>query len=372
MVRTIAVVLAGAVAKGAFEAGVIQALARTDVKIARIVGASSGALNGTVLASAVRARNLVAGAEVLAGLWRDRAEWHEVFHASLRDIVKLDGLSDQQRLLGLLRDHVPPSQPAEPDPVNLRLIVAALHGYPGEIGERPATTFEAICDFHGDDFGSRAGLDRVFSAAVASAAFPVMFAPVEVPGVGPCVDGGLVNNTPMKWALDGKIGTEIDAIVVISTSVEHRTVPPGELKALSLVGHLADMLIEERLYRDLREAEQTNASLGRLDQLVRQGALGAAQLDAVKDAIGWSKRRVVDIIPIRPTRELPGNAFAGFLNDEYRREYLDAGYLRALEVLGGRGWSLRRTDAAPVWRADAGVAADPIAAPRPVERDRAD
>src|SRR4051812_31969664 len=108
--RTIAVVLAGAVAKGAFEAGVIRALVRADVKIVRIVAASSGALNGTVLASSVRNRDLVRGAEALVALWRDHAEWSEVFHASIRDVLKRDGVSDQKRLLALLRDHIRPSQ----------------------------------------------------------------------------------------------------------------------------------------------------------------------------------------------------------------------------------------------------------------------
>jgi NTE family protein len=63
--KTIAIVLAGAVARGAFEAGVIRALADADVKIVRIVAASAGALNGTVLASAVRERKVRAGAEAL-------------------------------------------------------------------------------------------------------------------------------------------------------------------------------------------------------------------------------------------------------------------------------------------------------------------
>lgn len=368
--RKIAVVLAGAVAKGAFEAGVIQALARTDVQIVRIVAASSGALNGTVLASAVRARNLIAGAEVLAELWRDHAALREVFHASFRDILELDGLSDQKRLLALLRGHVLPSQPEDPDPVNLRLIVAALHGAAGKIGARPATTFEAICDFTSEHFASQAGLEQVFSAAVASAAFPIVFAPVEVEGVGPCVDGGVVNNTPMKWALDGDIGRELDAVVVIATSVERRTEPPGSLRGMGLVGHLADMLIEERLYRDLREAEQVNDTLAKLRALARPGGLSASQLADVIAALDWTGRRVVDIIPIRPEKELPGNAFSGFIHERDRRDYLDAGYLRALEVLGGRGWSMRP----PSVRHDdvVGVAADPVVPPVAIEGDRAE
>lgn len=38
---------------------------------------------------------------------------------------------------------------------------------------------------------------------------------------------------------------------------------------------------------------------------------------------------------------LPGNAFAGFFDAGLRSEYLDIGYNRGLEVLGGLGWSHR-------------------------------
>lgn len=338
--RTIAVVLAGAVAKGAFEAGVIRALVRADVKIARIVAASSGALNGTVLAASVRTRNLVEGAEALVALWRDHAEWTEVFHVSWRDVLKRDGVSDQSRLLALLRDHIPPTQPADPDDVNLRIIVAALNGCRGAIGAQDATTFEAVCDFDTAAFGSRAGLERVFAAATASAAFPAVFAPVEVDGVGPCVDGGAVNNTPMKWALDGAIGAQVDAIVVVATSVEQRIEPP-DLSGVGLVGHLADMLIEERLYRDLREAEQVNEGLARLGALVEQGVLDGAQLAQVTGAIGWGRRRPIPVIQIRPTTQLRGTAFSGFFHADLRSEHLEAGFNRGLEVLGARGWAPR-------------------------------
>jgi NTE family protein len=348
--KTIAVVIAGAVAKGAFEAGVIQALARADVKIARIVAASSGALNGTVLASAVRTNDLVGGADRLARLWEDHAEWNEVFHLSFRDLWKRDGISDQKRLLRLLSDHIAPSQLAQPAPVNLRLVVAALAGCPGRIGARSATKYESIRDFYSDDFGTPERLRDVFTAAMASAAFPLAFAPVDVEGVGLCIDGGCVNNTPMKWALKTSIDEDsdaidpidaIDAIVVIATSVEQQTTPPGDLSGLStMVGHIANMLIDERLYRDLRGAENLNTRLAALDQLVTDGKLTPSALEDVKRALGWTHRRQVEIISIRPEKPLQGNAFSAFSDREMRRDYLAIGQNRGLEVLGAwqRAW----------------------------------
>jgi len=70
-------------------------------------------------------------------------------------------------------------------------------------------------------------------------------------------------------------------------------------------------------------------------------------------------------VPIRPTRELRGNAFSGFFHADIRREHVDAGYLRGLEVLGGLGWSMRPTGraAAAPDRAAAELAAD-VTAPR--------
>lgn len=352
--KRIAVVLAGAVAQGAFEAGAIQALVRANVEIVRIVAASSGALNGTVLASGLRARNGIAGAETLAMLWRDHAEWNEVFHTSFRDLLKRDGLSDQKRLLKLLREHVAPSQPDDPAAINLRLIVAALHGCAGNIGARPATTFESVRDFYTGDFGTAEALETVFTGAVASSALPLVFAPVDIPGLGPCVDGGAVNNTPMKWALDGALGAQIEAIVVIATSVEHRAGPIDVTGFTSYVGHIVNMLIEERLYRDLRESEQINAGLAALDDMLRAGELSQGQLDRIKRALGLSGRRAVDILSIRPLAPLPGTAFSGFFDADLRAKYLEAGYLRGLEVLGPaeRAWrqaepAAPRSDAAP-------------------------
>jgi NTE family protein len=337
--KRIAVVLAGAVARGAFEAGAIRALAGADVEIVRIVAASAGALNGTVLASSVRNRNLRAGAEALNALWRDHATWSEVFHPSLRDILARDGISDQKRLLALLREHVPPAQPADPADINLRIVVAPLNGCRSSVGQHPATTFEAICDFDTTAFASSEALEGMFAAATASAGIPVVFAPIDIDGLGPCIDGGMVNNTPMKWALDGSVGTEVDAIVIVATSVELSTEPVADLGFLGMVGHFAEMLIDERLYRDLREATQVNDTLARIDALVQDGVLDCAQHARVMAALGWTGRRTVQVVQIRPTAALRGTAFSGFFHADIRSEQLEAGFARGQEVLRALGWS---------------------------------
>jgi NTE family protein len=326
----IAVVLAGAVAKGAYEAGVLQALVRANVHIVRIVAASSGALNGTLLAAAVRARTLPASTDQLVELWRDEASWRRVFHPSLHVLRTLQGVSDRERVLALLRAHVAPVPLG--DEIDLLLLVAPLGGVTSVIGDRPATTYESVQRFTGADFATRDALEHVFDAATASSAFPLIFAPVELGSLGPCVDGGAVNNTPVKWALDGD---PVDAIVVIATSVELRTgPPPDELHGLALASHLANMLIGERLFRDLHEAEQVNTTLAQFEQLVATGVLSQAQLDQVIAALAWQDRRRVRIIEIRPREELSGSSFSGFFDQTLREQHIAAGRERALEVLG--------------------------------------
>ena len=329
---TVAIILAGAVAKGAFEAGALSVIADANVRVARIVAASSGALNGTYFAAAVRARRERAAARDLIELWQDHAGWSDVVHASFADLTHRTGLSDQTKLRALLREHVRPARLADPAPINLRLIVAPLAGTSGEIGGESATTYEQVVEFDGSDFDDDASLDGVVTAAVASAAFPGLFAPAEVPGLGACVDGGVVNNAPVAHALDGELGQSLDAIVVISPTVLSASPIPAELRGVDLAGHLIEMLINERLYRDLREAERRNRTLSALERLTA-GVLDAEQVAQVRRALGWENVRPIDIIQIRPLAPLPGTPFTGFLDAACRSLYVCAGIERARQVL---------------------------------------
>ena len=68
---SIGLVLSGGGAKGAYQVGIIKALAEMDVPIAAISGASIGALNGAVAASS---DSLDSAARRLEKLWRTIAE----------------------------------------------------------------------------------------------------------------------------------------------------------------------------------------------------------------------------------------------------------------------------------------------------------
>ncbi len=325
----VAVILAGAVAKGAFEAGALDVLGARNVKIVRIVGASSGALNATVLASGVHAGDVLGATSKLVKLWQDDANLSHVFHFNPKDVLTLRGLSDQTKLLRLLESNVAPRVGGHP--VDLRIIAAPLGGTASAIGKDAATTYERVFRFDQRAFENAASLLNVFTAAAASASFPGAFAPFDPGGeVGPCVDGGIVNNTPIKYALEGG---GVDTVIVVSPTAQ--VVAPEAMASLAganLVGHIADMLINERLYRDLREANQVNDGLNRLAQL----GLAPELLENVKGAIGWTGRRSLEIVTIRPLAPLPGNAFSGFVSGDTRKQTIAIGRERAMAVLGTR------------------------------------
>ncbi len=317
MPKPIAVVLAGAVAKGAFEAGALEVLVKNDVQILRIVAASSGGLNGTILATSIRqGRQREAGPD-LVKLWENDARWEEAFHFSFRSVLHLQGLSDQKKLLQLLGEHVK----ARSGTVDIELcfVVAALGGVKTTLAGRPATTFEALKTFSNKDFDTDDGLARVLQAAVASSAFPGAFSPVQLEPFGDCVDGGTVNNAPVGRALGG-LGSKAEAVVVIAPTVELETAPAGtSWEGSALVGQLADIIVNERLYRDLKEAYETNDALKKLAQLSPDTRA------EVLEALGWQDRKVMQILPIRPSAPLSGGSFSALFHADLRKRYVEAG-----------------------------------------------
>ncbi len=96
-----------------------------------------------------------------------------------------------------------------------------------------------------------------------------------------CIDGGAVNNTPLGYALDHPF--EIDRVFVVSPQPRVASSRATDAKGIGLAMHLADMLVEERLYRDLRGAYAVNAALARLAQVVPDAELRAQVLETV----GW-------------------------------------------------------------------------------------
>ena len=326
----VAITFSGAVANGAFEAGALAVLSEEDLPITRVLGTSSGALNATLFARYLLAGDPRAGAKELVALWRTEASiWH-VIRPSWRGIRTFTGLSGQSGIVEILRRHVAPVPEARAD-VDLFLVVTALDGRLGDIGGSAATTHEGVCHFRGDDFATPERLERVFQAAAASAAFPGVFAPANVPGLGPCSDGGIVNNTPLAHVLDADVGRVV--VLVPSPRVSHDQPPrnPG-----ALLGRIADVIVQERLYRDLRAAEKVNARIAALDDLAVKGNDRSLLYDA-RIAAGLGGKRRVRILEVRPDRALP-NPFSGFFSRKSREDLLERGREAAQRALRLDGW----------------------------------
>jgi NTE family protein len=334
-----ALILAGAVAKGAFEAGALEVLAARGIGVRRIVSASAGSLNGAVFAAGLRIGRALDAARSLVELWTDHASWNDVFAPSAMALFGLRGLSRTDRVRAILEEQLARwlDDPAAPPtaarvPIELRLVVTLANGTVEALGPGHATTFERVLPFDGSALDDRDARQPLVAAAIASAAFPLVFVPVDLgPGLGPAFDGGAVDNAPIHEAVHG---TQVDRVFVVSTGPAE--VPPlPSFSGEALVNRLAEILIGERLFRDMADAFQTNASLRALDALVTDGTLTPAQLGRVRQSLGWSGLRPLEIVPIRPSRPLEGGPFSGFFSADTRRGYIEEGRRAAVVALDG-------------------------------------
>ena len=299
---------------------------------------SAGALSAVFLASAVRdGRDLGVAAAELAALWRTKATAAGASDVSPGALATRTGFSTNRKLLSLMRKYVRPARGRRP--VELRLVMTNAAGEAsGDVGDGvEATTFEHVARFSGSAFDTEEGLDAVFRAACASSAFPVAFQPVDMPVRGktvPCFDGGLVDNAPIKLAIDDPYVSRVFVVVPYPLVYE----APARLQGGALLIHLAEIVIQERLYRDLREAHATNEALERLEALVPNPRARAAILGA----LGWRGRRRVEIVEIRPEASLPGGAFDGLFRPALREAYIDAGE-HAAETWFDQRWAILRS-----------------------------
>jgi predicted acylesterase/phospholipase RssA len=335
-----ALIFAGGVAKGAFGAGAIEVLTARGLRFDRIVGASSGALNAILIAAAVRRGCVELAARQLVELWLEDAHWTRFLDPSVRTIFSARGISDSDRLIELMRAQLAALPTGSSAAVQLRLIVTAIDGVTVTTVEGPATTFEDVRRFESSDFDTDEGLEAVIRAAAASAAFPGLFAPVALPPHGPAVDGGVVSNAPIKEAVaDGDIDRVFVIIPYPALDEQRRAYQGTELAA-----RLVEILIQERLFRDLREAAERNRSLAALGALVHEGRLESEQLRAVLASIGWQRARPLEIIPIRPAHPLDGGTFSGFFDRSLRTRYVEQGRDAARTALSTAAGELRVSD----------------------------
>lgn len=339
-----AAVLAGGVVKGAFECGALEVLVAAGLPITRLVGASAGALNALAFASGIARGQPLGALRDLGSVWANHAS-ASLLQPSLRALASGQGLADARPLLDLFREHVRPVE-VPVARVELRVVVAPIAGRWVQTfwDPRGRTTFETALEFTEEDFHPDR-IERVYLAAAASAALPGAFSPVELEDLGPCVDGGAVDNAPIKHALHGDRPGDlpVDTVLVITPEParhveEHDRV--ASLRGIELAARLADVLINERLYRDLKEAYEVN----RLVCSLRAAPLDDEARADLLSAIGLPNAREVKIVEVRPEEALEGHFLSGFFAPELRIQYLAQGRDAALRVLP----TLRRDSAVSV------------------------
>jgi NTE family protein len=323
-----AIVLAGAGTHGSFEAGALEVLLQAGHRFGTVVGSSAGALNGSLLATATRAGQELDLASALPQTWLDHTGFWDVFTPSLSGILELSGFSTQSKLLAQVEEMASRWLPGAGAPVRLVIIVAALEGRPTEVDGRPATTYEQAITFANADFDNPQSRQPIYQAAVASGAVPLVFVPVEVPGLGPCADGGLVDNTPIKRALADPEVTRVFVVVPYPSPVD----PPPPRHGLDYVAHVLDIFIQERLTRDLKDAAETNRQLAALDGLSKD--LSPQILQNLRSALGFERKRQVEIVQVRPPQTLAGNQLSGFGNREKTQAQIDSGRAAARAAIG--------------------------------------
>ncbi|MCE9573838.1 MAG: patatin-like phospholipase family protein [Deltaproteobacteria bacterium] len=329
-----ALVLSGAVAKGAFQAGVLEQIASARIPIARIVAASAGAMNGAAFAAGVRYGRIDLAADVIIETWLRDATWLRFLRPSLVGLLR-GGVSSTRAVADVVLDGLARIAPTSPLPapvadIALQMVVAPLLGTSSARGSEMAiegdTTFEYVTGFEGAAFDSDEGRRRLVTAVTASAAFPLLFAPVEIEGLGPCVDGGAVNNAPVSVGLDSP---EVTRVIVVTDS-PRRVRDDEPPRGLDIVGRLAEMLVNERLFRDLAQSRKANEKLARIEGLADKWGLSPEQRAELVAALGW---RAVELVQIRPERPLDGTAFSGLHDRDLRARYIDQGREAAARVL---------------------------------------
>lgn len=314
-------VLSGGGAKGAFEAGVVAALAEAGLSPTVLTGTSAGALNAAALAAGFSPERV---AEVWTSLhsrdvYRPRTDiWNALAPSAL---WRGEGWAD--RLLGAV------GWTWLLDPAPLRATLTETLGgetVPATAGTTAAITAVEVTSGQLVRFATdkppphrRDGTFAVGALTVdellASAAIPLAFKPASVDGVA-YWDGGVLANTPLASAL----AYEPDALIVVTTATLERPAPrPSDLS--SVLTLLVDTIQAGTLRTDLRRAEEIN-------QLV------ATQPQA-------TDKKAVELLVIDPRGLDLGSALA--FDPTNARRLIEMGHAQTIEAISA-------------WRADGRLA----------------
>src|ERR1700742_3677102 len=118
---SVALVLAGSVAQGAFGVGAAMAVAKRGWPVQRIAATSSGALTAAVIGAGVATGRFLLATEVARDQWIRHGAFHDFGHVSLSNLWRGRGLLDTSRLVSVVEEGIarvvgdPPAPVVRPD-----------------------------------------------------------------------------------------------------------------------------------------------------------------------------------------------------------------------------------------------------------------
>lgn len=396
----VALVLSGGAAKGAYEAGVLLALAEKRVHPDVIVGISSGAINGAYLANLLAAGHFTPAAvkRQLIHMWVHDADAKQIYGCydpsaapdpdqaeSLHNIGLRLGIDPFERRylpkiglesLGALRKLLSGRFQSLMSMTFLQAVLDQFLQPPASV-VRPILLAVGVCNLQGETRISDLHIQRQYSrylrfswedgrspgewaelmtplrqAIVASASFPLVFPPASLAidgGAGSYVDGGFVESSPISQAI--KSDPEVDKVFVVmaATGVSSPERPPETF--LEVISRIFNILAGSFLTANYYKVIKANQQLVYLNQVLDRDKKGQVRDNARNDLIcraagldgvdEYRRRRIIQVIPIFPDLPLEGDLFAGFFDQATRQAYVDRGYQDALAVMAQK-WDLSR------------------------------
>ncbi|MCK5325335.1 MAG: patatin-like phospholipase family protein [Woeseiaceae bacterium] len=309
--KTTALVLPGGGARGAFQVGVLKAIAElvprgTINPFGIISGTSAGAINSVVLAAkARRFRVAVAELERVWGNFRCHHVYRTDTRAMLRSslqwlgafvtggtVVRMPGsLLDNSPLRAMLSRNV--RFPRIHDAIEQDWLEAVTVTAAGYSSARSTSFFQATSDHREWSRTRRVGIqsDLNLDHLMASIAVPMIFPPVRI-GREFFGDGAMRQATPLSPAVH--LGARRILVVGVRDEIADTTPDPVESQMMpsiaQIAGYTLDTLFMDGLYSDLER-------LSRINQLIDS-------LPAEHRGAKLSRMRPIDTMVIVPSKDL--------------------------------------------------------------------
>ncbi len=308
---TVAVVLTGAAARGAFQAGalayLIPALERQGLRPTIWVGTSAGSINATLWGASLHLGAQTAGQGVVQ-VWRSMSD-DDVYRSLLPFALARTGL---QYALGAVLDRGPgttslldttPLQRTAQEVLNTEQLAANVAD--GLLASVEVATTRMPTDSDNETVGAASGRSVLFldetvagdyagdpgraldvvrgpitaEHVLASSAIPVAFPPIRIPApeqaAGWYVDGGVRLNAPLQPAV-GLGATRILLISATSTTYSPPPPPTPTGRTQDIADAAAQVLhavLADRMIEDLATLRRMNRLLAQTESVGRPGLL---------------------------------------------------------------------------------------------------